>query len=134
MVPVRTLLASGGGECDVCELKPEQRSLVEEIHVRLRRAGWQLAVAESITGGRIQSLVTAVSGASDVFVGGVTTYTIDQKVAHLGVEREVAIECDAVSEQVAHEMALGVCAMFGCACGVATTGYARHCLALKWIE
>lgn len=84
-----------------------------------------LAAAESLTGGRIQSLMTGLSGASEVFAGGVTVYTIDQKVSHLSVDRELANACNAVSESVVCQMALGVCSMFECTCGVATTGYAE---------
>lgn len=95
------------------------------LHKALRERGWMCAVAESLTGGRIQSLLTGVSGASDVFAGGVTAYTIKQKVAHLNVDRDIAAACDGVSEAVVREMVVGVCSMFDCKCGVATTGYAE---------
>lgn len=84
-----------------------------------------LAVAESVTVGRIQSLVGLSSGASDIFAGGVTAYNIDQKVKLLGVDRTHAQEVDCVSDKVASQMAAGVTAMFQADIGVATTGYAE---------
>ncbi|MFN5560840.1 MAG: CinA family protein, partial [Opitutaceae bacterium] len=39
--------------------------------------GLTLAVAESLTGGRLQARVTAESGSSAYFLGGVTAYTIE---------------------------------------------------------
>lgn len=84
-----------------------------------------LAVAESLTCGRVQAAIGAISGASDFFLGGITAYSIEQKVRHLGVDRGPAQTCDAVSAAVAAEMALGVCRLFGSDFGVATTGYAE---------
>jgi len=85
----------------------------------------RLAVAESLTGGNVQARVTAESGASTYFVGGVTAYTIDQKVALLGVKRKAAEACDCVSAEIARQMAHGVCRLMGANISVATTGYAE---------
>jgi nicotinamide-nucleotide amidase len=89
------------------------------------RPAWTLAVAESLTSGHLQVAIGARSGASDFFLGGLTAYTIDQKVTHLGVDREEADRTNAVSEKVADQMALGVCRLFGSNFGAATTGYAE---------
>ena len=86
---------------------------------------WTLAVAESLTSGHLQAAIGARSGASDFFLGGLTAYTVDQKVTHLGVDREEADRTNAVSEKVADQMALGVCRLFGSTLGIATTGYAE---------
>ena len=84
-----------------------------------------LAVAESLTSGHLQTAIGAQSGASDFFLGGITAYSIDQKVAHLGVDRDEAEASNAVSERVADQMALGACRLFGSSLGAATTGYAE---------
>lgn len=84
-----------------------------------------LAVAESLTSGHLQAASGARSGASDFFLGGITAYSIDQKVAHLGVDRDEAEATNAVSEGVADQMALGVCRLFGSHLGLATTGYSE---------
>ena len=87
--------------------------------------GLSLAVAESLTCGRVQALVGAIPGASDFFRGGLTAYALDEKVRHLGVKRAVAQRVNSVSAAVAAQMARGVCALFGSDLGVATTGYAE---------
>jgi nicotinamide-nucleotide amidase len=84
-----------------------------------------LAVAESLTCGQVQALVGAVPGASDYFLGGITAYTLEQKVRLLGVDRRHARAVDCVSARVAVEMARGACELFGADIGVATTGYAQ---------
>lgn len=85
----------------------------------------RLAVAESMTGGRLQALVAAEAGASEFFLGGITAYTLEQKVRHLGVARADAAAVDCVSAAVAWQMARGACALFGADVAVATTGYAQ---------
>jgi nicotinamide-nucleotide amidase len=93
--------------------------------LRAARPRLTLAVAESMTGGRVQALVTAVSGASEYFAGGVTAYAREQKVALLGVDDAHAAAVNCVSERVVGEMAIGVCRLFKAGVGVATTGYAE---------
>ena len=91
----------------------------------LRRPRLTLAVAESLTCGRVQARLGAVSGASEFLLGGLTAYTLEQKVRHLGVGRAHARGTNCVSRQVAVEMARGACALFGADLAVATTGYAE---------
>ena len=98
---------------------------VEEIRDRLIEREQQIAVAESLTGGRVQALLTAVSGASSIFAGGVTAYLLDQKVQLLGVDRDLAAACNCVSETVAEQMAIGACNLFQVPLAIATTGYAE---------
>lgn len=91
----------------------------------LREPKLTLAVAESLTAGHVQARVAAVSGASNFFLGGVTAYTLEQKVKLLGVKRAAAKKVNCVSAAVAEAMACGVCGLFGADVGVATTGYAE---------
>jgi nicotinamide-nucleotide amidase len=84
-----------------------------------------LAVAESLTAGHLQARVSAIPGASDYFLGGITAYTLAQKVRHLGVDRAHAESVNCVSPRVAAEMARGACALFGADLALATTGYAE---------
>ena len=60
----------------------------EEIGPLLRRRGWTLATAESCTGGGVGTRVTAVSGSSAYFQGGVIAYHNDVKRDWLGVSEE----------------------------------------------
>ena len=88
-----------------------------------------LAVAESMTGGRVQARLTEISGASDFFLGGLTAYALEQKAALLGVNREHAAAVNCVSARVAEEMASGACRIFQADFAIATTGYAEPALA-----
>jgi nicotinamide-nucleotide amidase len=91
----------------------------------LRRPRLTLAAAESLTAGHVQARIAAVSGASEFFLGGITAYTLDQKVRHLGVDRAAAEAVNSVSAAVAEQMARGALALFGSDLAVATTGYAE---------
>ena len=88
-----------------------------------------LAVAESLTTGRMQASIGEVSGASDFFLGGVTAYNLDQKVRHLGVDRDHAKSVNCVSQRVAREMAFGAAELFGSHFAISSTGYAEACSA-----
>jgi len=91
----------------------------------LREPKLTLAVAESLTAGNVQARVAAVSGASNYFLGGITAYSLVQKVKHLGVDRAAAKRVNSVSAEVAGQMARGACVLFGADVGLSTTGYAE---------
>ncbi|MFA5264219.1 MAG: nicotinamide-nucleotide amidohydrolase family protein [Opitutaceae bacterium] len=84
-----------------------------------------LAVAESVTCGRIQVRIGLIAGASSFFHGGITTYNLEQKMRHLGVSKETAEPVNSVSMEVAEQMARGACVFFGAKLGLATTGFAE---------
>ncbi len=84
-----------------------------------------LAAAESLTAGHVQARIAAVSGSSEYFLGGVTAYSLDQKVRLLGVDRAAARKVNCVSAAVAEQMATGALKLFGADVAVATTGYAE---------
>ena len=79
--------------------------LVKEVAERFERLGFQLAVAESCTGGQLAAAITDLAGVSSFFLGGVVSYSDDVKHALLGVPREVLGEHGAVSEPTARAMA-----------------------------
>ncbi len=99
-------------------------SLEAVVNDMLRARGLRLAVAESCTGGAISARVTAVSGASAVFCGGVVAYSNEAKADLLGVPPALVEAEGAVSEAVARAMAAGARARLGADVGVATTGIA----------
>ena len=86
--------------------------------------GKTLATAESCTGGGIGAAITAVPGASKVFVGGVISYTNEVKHSVLGVPVETLNTCGAVSAPVARAMAEGARGVIGADVAVAATGLA----------
>lgn len=90
----------------------------------LRGRRESLALAESCTGGLVAELVTAVPGVSDVFQGGLVTYSNRSKVDLLGVPEALLAEHGAVSEPVARAMAEGARARLGATYGLALTGVA----------
>jgi nicotinamide-nucleotide amidase len=91
----------------------------------LREPRLTLAVAESLTCGSVQAHIGRISGASNFFLGGITAYTLEQKVKHLGVVRESAAAVNCVSAEVAEQMARGATTLFGADIALATTGYAE---------
>ena len=95
-----------------------------EVGRLLRERGETLAVAESLTGGLVASLVTDVPGSSDYLLEGIVAYANGSKMERLGVQEDTLIAHGAVSEEVACEMAEGVRAVLGADWGVSTTGIA----------
>ena len=90
----------------------------------LKKHGLTFATAESCTGGLIASCLTDIPGASEVFAGGMVTYTDAIKHRLLGVPASMLQRLGAVSEPVARAMAEGVRKRFKTDFGVATTGFA----------
>ena len=98
---------------------------IETALVRLfAQRGLTVATAESCTGGLIGSRITAVSGASQVFLGGFLTYTNDIKISLLGVSPDSITAHTEVSAEVAREMAEGARLRLGADVGLSATGYA----------
>ncbi|MBI2683828.1 MAG: CinA family nicotinamide mononucleotide deamidase-related protein [Actinobacteria bacterium] len=98
---------------------------VDEIVARLmRERAHMVAVAESCTGGGLGARITAQTGASGWFAGGVIAYSNTAKVARLHVPAEVIDLDGAVSSACATAMAVGACRMFEADWGVSITGIA----------
>ncbi len=89
-----------------------------------RARGLTLATAESCTGGLVASRLTAVPGASDVFIGSIVSYANAVKETSLGVPASLIAEHGAVSAEVAEAMARGARAALGADLAVAVTGVA----------
>jgi len=81
--------------------------LSETLGQALQARGWQLALAESCTGGMVAQSVTAIAGSSAWFDRGFVTYSNAAKSEMLGVSNTLINEFGAVSEPVAEAMALG---------------------------
>ena len=90
----------------------------------LRQTNNKIATAESLTGGMISQYITSVSGSSEIFELGITSYTDRIKAQELNVDENILREYSAVSEQTAKAMALGVKEKSGANITVAVTGLA----------
>ncbi len=74
----------------------------------LLQRGWQLAVAESCTGGWVAKVLTDIAGSSQWFDRGFVSYSNAAKQAMLGVQAVTLEDDGAVSERTVIEMANGV--------------------------
>jgi len=105
---------------------PDRRAALEIIHRVALDQGLRLATAESLTAGLIAATIADQPGCSAYHLGGIVAYNIDAKVNLLGVNREIAEECNCVSEHVALQMALGAHLAFNQPdLVIAVTGYAE---------
>jgi len=94
--------------------------VLEQLRARQAR----LVIAESCTGGLLGGRITAVPGASDVFIGGVVAYDNVVKSGTLDVPPELLDRHGAVSEEVVAAMAQGVQRQFAVDAALAITGIA----------
>lgn len=84
-----------------------------------------ISTAESCTGGRIAAAITAQSGASRYFQGGLVAYQNQVKEELLGVPHNMIATYGVVSRQVAEQMVRGACQLFHTDYALASTGYAE---------
>lgn len=96
----------------------------KRIGKMLKERGLKIAVAESCTGGLISSRITDISGASDYFEAGITTYSNESKIRLLNVPEDIIDRYGAVSEETAKAMAEGVKKTVHADIGVSVTGIA----------
>jgi nicotinamide-nucleotide amidase len=102
----------------------DQDSFAGVVGALLRGQKATLAVAESLTGGKIAELLTEEPGASDYFVGSAVTYYESLKQRWASVPAEQLARFGAVSKEVALSMAEGVRAQAATTYGLSVTGFA----------
>lgn len=98
--------------------------LATKVVEKLKNENKTLGLAESCTGGWLSKIITDVSGASSVYLGGICSYSNTVKMNLLGVKEETLKLYGAVSEQTAREMAIGARKALGSDIGVGITGIA----------
>jgi nicotinamide-nucleotide amidase len=121
IAPVETEIRARLGDV---ALGPEATSLPEALSVTLRHRGETVAVAESLTGGRIAAELSGQPGSSDFFAGSLVCYTTASKAAVALVPEELLERRGPVSEEVAGALATGAAARFDAALGLGATGVA----------
>lgn len=95
----------------------------EELLNLLRSKGLTLSCMESITGGLLSATFTSVPGASEIFKGGIVSYTSDAKIKS-GVKASVIADNGAISDKCAKEMAIAAANFLNTEVAVSLTGNA----------
>ena len=109
------------GDENVSSSQTEMNSVVANLLVE---NNFTISIAESLTGGKITSMLVEKSGISESLLEGIVCYSNESKVRALGVKEESLEKYGAVSEKVAEEMVLGVANRLGSDFAIATTGIA----------
>lgn len=109
---------------DLSALQKPLQPLLEQIRNTALQHGETIAVAESVTAGCVQLLLSTAMGAQDFFEGGINVYNNAQKAAHLNIDRAFADSCDGVHPRIARHMAQNVSKLFKVPIGIGITGYA----------
>lgn len=86
----------------------ETLTLAAALIRQLQASGFNLALAESLTGGLASKSIVDVPGASKVYRGGVNVYTLEAKCGLLGLPRQVLEEAGMVSRECAQMMAAAI--------------------------
>ena len=97
-------------------------TLESVVLAKLVKENITLSTAESCTGGRLSFYITANSGSSKIFKGGIIAYSNEIKENLLGVNKNVIVKNGSVSQDVALQMAKGVKDKFDSDIGVGITG------------
>ena len=90
----------------------------------LKEKNLKLATAESCTGGMLSAFITSVSGVSEIFELGVTSYSCRIKNEILGVDSDILETKGAICEETAKQMAENVRKKAKSDIGVSVTGVA----------
>ena len=109
------------GDENISSTQTEMNTVVANLLIENK---FTIAIAESLTGGKISSMLVEKSGISEAFLEGIVCYSNKSKINTLGVREETLAKFGAVSEEVAKEMALGAAKRLGADFAVATTGIA----------
>lgn len=99
-------------------------NLEERLGNLLKQQGKKISVAESCTGGLVSHRITNVAGSSEYFECGVISYSEKSKISILHVSPTTLKKFEAVSQETAEEMAMGIRQLSGSDIGIATTGKA----------
>jgi PncC family amidohydrolase len=105
-------------------MKKSQKNASKQLIALLKKNRLTLSLAESCTGGLLSSFLTRHAGVSDVFLGGVVTYSDHAKINILEVDRRAIKKFGAVSLPVAEQMCLGAMKKFESGIALSITGIA----------
>ena len=95
---------------------------VKSVINKIRKSGLTISFAESCSGGNIAAEVIKISGVSDIFMGGVVTYSDEAKIDVLKLTKQEIHKFGVVSENIAFLMAKNSKELFKTSLSLATTG------------
>jgi len=98
--------------------------IAEKLIRYLADRAMSICTAESVTGGAIAKKLSAVSGASDVYMGGVVSDNTRLKLQWCGVSPKTIQTHGEVSAHTAIEMATGTRKVCRTSVAISTTGFA----------
>jgi PncC family amidohydrolase len=106
------------------DIQPPVKTLAKKLGRLLLKKNLSLAVAESCTGGLLGAAITAVSGSSAYFKGGVISYSNELKRQLLKVPKSIIDKNGAVSRETVLAMASGACRLCHADCAISISGVA----------
>jgi nicotinamide-nucleotide amidase len=112
------------GDHLVAQIEDKPLSLPAHVLSKLAKKNLKITTAESCTGGLIASMITQVSGASELFEAGFVTYSNNMKTKLLGVPEQLLIKHGAVSQEVVVAMAQGALKSSSADYAIAVSGIA----------
>ncbi|MCH5150847.1 MAG: CinA family nicotinamide mononucleotide deamidase-related protein [Spirochaetales bacterium] len=86
----------------------EDKPIEQIVYEALLEKKKTVSFAESCTGGKISSTFVKTAGVSQVYAGGVVSYTVEMKQKILGVTKDTIAQYGVVSAQTVKEMARGI--------------------------
>lgn len=95
---------------------------VKSVINKIRKSGLTISFAESCSGGNIAAEVVKIIGVSDIFKGGVVTYSDQAKIDILKITKQEIQKFGVVSENIAFLMAKNSKELFKTSLSLATTG------------
>ncbi len=90
----------------------------------LKKQSKTITCAESCTGGLISSMITKISGSSEIFDGSIISYSNKIKNQELNVSEKTLENFGAVSTEVVNEMLIGSIKKFDADFSIAVSGIA----------
>lgn len=98
--------------------------IAQKVFEQCSDKGLTIAFAESMTGGALAYEMIKNPGSSQVILGSIIAYSIEQKIKLLGLSLDEINQYGVVSEHVAKAMATSVKKLMNSHIGVAVTGNA----------
>lgn len=102
----------------------DDETLASKAAQLLKRNGWTIAAAESLTAGLFMAELASEPGISASLPGGVVVYNEEAKIEQLGIRKELLDTHGIVSSECAAALAIGVKRKFSTSVGVGITGAA----------